>query len=124
MLTSPRAIAPTPTQNLGTPHDLTQAARYALAKQVPDIAARGCTISTSYGDITIEPGIMAERLAKWLQSAISGAHDQVDPVTQQLAFNALSTAQWYVARNQPAAALSRLRRAKSHIAAMMEGSAQ
>lgn len=35
---------------------------YALAKQVPDMA-RGFTIQTSYGDLVIEPGLMAERIA-------------------------------------------------------------
>ena len=131
-------IFPTPqsaTQNQGStsttenPRSTFQsdAAQYALAKQIPDIADRGCTINTSYGDITVEPGTMAVRLAKWLQSEISHpapAHDERDEATQQAAFNALSTAQWYVARNQPAAALARMRRAKSHITAMMEGSTQ
>lgn len=32
---------------------------YALAKQVPDMA-RGFTIATSYGDITIPPGWMGD----------------------------------------------------------------
>lgn len=35
---------------------------YALAKQVPDMA-RGFTIQTSYGDLVIESGLMAERIA-------------------------------------------------------------
>lgn len=35
---------------------------YALAKQVPDMA-RGFTIQTSYGELVIEPGQMAERIA-------------------------------------------------------------
>jgi hypothetical protein len=34
---------------------------YALAKQVPDMA-RGFTIHTNYGDLTIPPGWMAERI--------------------------------------------------------------
>lgn len=38
-----------------------QALQYALAKQVPDMA-RGFTIATAYGDITIPPGWMAERI--------------------------------------------------------------
>ena len=38
-----------------------QEIRYALAKQVPDMA-RGFTISTSYGDITIPAGKLADRV--------------------------------------------------------------
>lgn len=34
---------------------------YALAKQVPDMA-HGFTIATSYGDITIPAGLMANRI--------------------------------------------------------------
>lgn len=37
------------------------ALQYALAKQVPDMA-RGFTIATSYGDIAIPPGWMADRI--------------------------------------------------------------
>ncbi|MDD5028494.1 MAG: hypothetical protein PHH58_03175 [Rhodoferax sp.] len=39
---------------------------YALAKQVPDIAGRGCTIGTSYGQIDIPPGRTADQLAAYL----------------------------------------------------------
>ena len=35
---------------------------YALSKQVPDMA-RGFTIHTNYGDITIEAGWMADRIS-------------------------------------------------------------
>lgn len=52
-------------------HPLSLTSSYALAKQVPDIADRGCTIATSYGDITIPPGRMAERLAELLTAEIS-----------------------------------------------------
>lgn len=34
---------------------------YALSKQVPDMA-RGFTIATNYGDITVPPGWMADRI--------------------------------------------------------------
>lgn len=42
---------------------------YALAKQVPDMA-RGFTISTSYGDIVIEEGFIANRLTRALRVAL------------------------------------------------------
>lgn len=51
--------------------ELSQAASYALAKQLPDLADRGCTINTTYGDITIPPGRMAARLAELLHREIS-----------------------------------------------------
>ncbi len=47
-------------------------------------------------------------------------HDQQDTQAQQHAFNALSMAAWHCARGEPAQALSRLRRAKSHIMTSME----
>lgn len=37
---------------------------YALAKQIPDMQQRGFTIQTAYGEISFEPGPMAERMAK------------------------------------------------------------
>lgn len=36
---------------------------YALAKQVPDMQSRGFIIGTSYGEINVPPGPLAERLA-------------------------------------------------------------
>jgi len=42
---------------------------YALAKQVPDMA-RGFSIHTSYGDITIPPGWMAERIQQHVQRVL------------------------------------------------------
>jgi hypothetical protein len=39
---------------------------YALAKQVPDITGRGCTIATSFGDIVIPAGRTADHLAACL----------------------------------------------------------
>lgn len=77
---SPRAIAPTTTgksaHTTPTGHkthtiELSLTASYALAKQVPDLADRGCTISTTYGDITIQPGRLASRLAELLHREIS-----------------------------------------------------
>lgn len=43
---------------------------YALAKQVPDIAGRGCTIGTSYGAIDIPPGRMADAIARAVTRAL------------------------------------------------------
>lgn len=37
---------------------------YALAKQVTDMQQRGFTIQTAYGEISFEPGPMADRIAK------------------------------------------------------------
>ena len=51
--------------------ELSQAASYALAKKVPDLADRGCTISTAYGDLIIPPGRIAARLAELLHVEIS-----------------------------------------------------
>ena len=50
-------------------------------------------------------------------------HDQQDTAAQQHAHNALSMAAWHCARGEPAQALARLRRAKNHFAASMEGGA-
>ena len=48
-------------------------------------------------------------------AAALAQHDQQDTAAQQHAHNALSMAAWHCARGEPAQALSRLRRAKSHI---------
>lgn len=42
---------------------------YALAKQVPDME-RGFTIATSYGDIGIPPGWMAERIQRHVEHVL------------------------------------------------------
>lgn len=42
---------------------------YALAKQVPDMS-RGFTIATSYGDITIPPGWMADRIRESVERVL------------------------------------------------------
>lgn len=36
---------------------------YALAKQVPDMRSRGFIIGTTYGEINVAPGPLAEQLA-------------------------------------------------------------
>lgn len=46
-----------------------QALQYALAKQVPEMA-RGFTIATAYGDITIPPGWMAERIQRHVERVL------------------------------------------------------
>ena len=78
----------------------------------------------------VTPGIRPYSSDSWLPGHLIDAaraalesHDQTDPVTQQHAFNALSTAAWHVAHGEPAKALARMRRAQSHIKASMEGGA-
>ena len=68
--TGKSAQSTTPGRNAHT-LELSQSASYALAKQVPDIAGRGCIIGTAYGEITIMPGRLADRLAKFLAAEIS-----------------------------------------------------
>lgn len=43
---------------------------YALDKQVPDMKSRGFTIGTSYGQIDMPPGWMADRMAEHLTRAL------------------------------------------------------
>lgn len=64
-LPTPAPLAATPT----APSADEQALQYALAKQVPDMV-RGFTIATTYGDITIPPGWMAERIAQHVQRVL------------------------------------------------------
>ena len=44
--------------------------QYALAKQVPDMKSRGFTIGTSYGQLDIAPGRMADALVRALTRAM------------------------------------------------------
>lgn len=66
---------PTPVQNAApaatpaAPSAQEQALQYALAKQVPDMA-RGFAIHTNYGDITIPPGWMAERIQRHVECVL------------------------------------------------------
>jgi len=69
--TTGKSAQTTPTGRNAHTLELSQTAAYALAKQVPDIAGLGCIIGTAYGEITIMPGHLAERLAKFLASEIS-----------------------------------------------------
>ena len=36
---------------------------YALAKQVPDMQSRGFIIGTAYGEMSVPPGPLADRLS-------------------------------------------------------------
>lgn len=63
-----------------------------------------------------------DHLVKQANEALSSA-EQADIAAQQHAFNALSTASWHVARGELPQALSRIRRAQTHIANSMEGRA-
>lgn len=44
--------------------------RYALAKQLPALRAHGAALATDYGDLPIEPGLLAYRIADLLEQAI------------------------------------------------------
>lgn len=43
---------------------------YALAKQVPDMEGRGFTIGTSYGDLQVPPGRVADAIARAVTRAL------------------------------------------------------
>ncbi len=60
---------------------------------------------------------LPDHLVQAAQTALA----QHDSEASQHAHNALSTAAWHCARGEPAKALTRLRRAQSHIAASMGG---
>lgn len=62
---------------------------------------------------------LPDHLVKAALAALAFA-DQADIAAQQHAFNALSTASWHAARGEPQLALSRIRRAQSHLAHSME----
>jgi len=59
---------------------------------------------------------LPSHLIEAAQDALSG----IDQTAHQHAHNALSTACWHIARGEASQALSRLRRAQSHIMAGME----
>lgn len=63
---------------------------------------------------------LPDHLVSTAQAALSGDNAGA----HQLAFNALSTAAWHVARNELPLALARMRRARSHIMAAMESDQQ
>jgi hypothetical protein len=65
---------------------------------------------------------LPDHLVKQATEALSRA-EQADIAAQQHAFNALSTASWHAARGELPLALSRIRRAQTHIAHSMEGRA-
>lgn len=62
---------------------------------------------------------LPDHLIEAAQSAMQGH----DPAAHQHAFNAMSTACWHIAHGEAPKALARLRRARSHILASMEGGA-
>lgn len=59
---------------------------------------------------------LPRHLIESAQAALAGTNQ----AARQHAFNALSTAAWHIARGEAPQALSRLRRAQSHIMASME----
>ena len=91
----------TPTTPTGTP---------TLADTLRAILAEVASDTRPYSGDSYLPDhiVQAARLAL-------ATHDQQDTAAQQHAHNALSMAAWHCARGEPAQALSRLRRAKSHI---------
>lgn len=65
-----RPAPPPSAPRSATPPSLPEAPlQYALAKQVPAMA-RGFAIATDYGDITIPPGWMADRIALHVQRVL------------------------------------------------------
>lgn len=75
----------------------------------------------------VTPGTRPYNSDSWLPDHLVDAAEkaiaQHESESAQHAYNALSTAAWHIARGEPAKALARMRRAKSHITAMMEASA-
>lgn len=100
----------TTTTPTGTPSALSEALRTILAEVTPGI--RPFSGDSYLPDHVVQTARLA--LAE---------HDQKDTAAQQHAHNALSMAAWHCARGEPAQALARLRRAKSHIMTSMEGGA-
>lgn len=96
----------------------TSAQKTAIAEVLRAILAEVTPGQRPYSSESYLPGHMVE-LARL---ALSN-HDQTDIATQQHAFNALSTASWHAARGETQQALSRLRRAQTHLAHSMEGRA-
>lgn len=109
MTTITRATAHTTTPT-GTPSALSEALRAILAEVTPGIRPYS-------GD-----SCLPDHIVQFARLALA-EHDKQDTAAQQHAFNALSTAAWHCARGEPAQALARLRRAKSHLMASMEGGA-
>ena len=85
-----------------TPTTLADTLRAILAEVTPGIRPHS-------GD-----SYLPDHLVNTARLALA-THDEQDTEAQQHAHNALSMAAWFCARGEPAQALSRLRRAKSHI---------
>ncbi len=96
----------TPIDNMPT----AAALRAILAEVTPDIRLQS------------DDSYLPDHLIEVARLALA-LHDHQDTAGQQHAHNALTVAAWHVARCEPAQALSRLRRAKSHIMSSMEGAA-
>ena len=94
----------TPTKGIPT---IEQALRQILAEVSPG--------QRPYSSDSYLPEHLIEGARAALASASQAAH--------QHAHNALSTAAWHAARGEAPQALARLRRARSHILASMEGGA-
>lgn len=94
----------------GTPSALSETLRAILGEVTPGTRPFS---SDSY---------LPDHLIDQARAALA-EHDQADTAAQQHAHNALSMAAWHCARNEPAQALARIRRAKSHIMTSMEGGA-
>ena len=111
MTTITRATAhTTTTPTTGNPSALSEALRAILAEVTPGIRPYS-------GD-----SYLPDHIVQFARLALA-EHDQQDTAAQQHAHNALSMAAWHCARGESALALSRLRRAKSHIMTSMEGGA-
>jgi hypothetical protein len=98
------------TPTTGTPFALSEALRAILAEVTPGIRPYS-------GD-----SYLPDNIVQFARLALA-EHDQQDTAAQQHAHNALSMAAWHCARGESAQAFARLRRAKSHLMASMEGGA-
>ena len=99
----------TPSKGIPTPYE---ALRAILAEVDLTLGQRPYSYDSYLPGHLVKQGI--EALAR---------ADQADIASQQHAFNALSTASWHAARGEPHLALSRIRRAQTHLAHSMEGRA-
>lgn len=97
----------------------TPAPQTSQVAQALDALRKANTLHLTGGN---EAAIDLERKARLILAGLVETN-VADTAAQQHAHNALSMAAWHCARGEPAQALARLRRAKSHISASMEGGA-
>ena len=90
----------------------TSAQKPTIAEALRAILAEVTPGQRPYSSESYLPGHLIEAA----QTALTGA----DQAAHQHAHNALSTAAWHIARGEAPQALTRLRRAQSHIMASME----